>query len=355
MLKSTLINSKLAGAIGAASLTLTLTIAGAQTVARTEKVNGSGLYELAVSETTGKVYVAAAGSRNAPNGKILVLHPATLAVTDSIILKENPPYGVGINDKTQTLYTSNTRSNSVSAIDLKTGRLIATIGNGKEKSHTREIVVDEKKNLVYVSDVGQPSSIWVIDGKTNQFRYSIENTGKTTTGLALDPGGKILYVTNMGDSAVGVIDLEKKALVRSFPSGGSSPVNLALDAKNGHLFVANQGSHQVTVLHAATGKLVKTLPAGKGTLGITFDPVKRRVYTADRQEGTVTVIHADNLEIITTLKAGSMPNTVAVNKKSGEAYVTNKARSGPRPGAGETAPAAPPADPLGDTVSYIRP
>lgn len=355
MFNNSINNLNLARIVGVTSLSFALSLGNAQTIAKTEKAGGAGLYQLAVSETSGYVYVAAAGSRSEPGGKILILDPKTLAITDSIVLKDSPPFGVGINDKTQTLYTSNTRSNSVSAIDLKTGKLIATISNGKERSHTREVVVDDKKNLIYVSDVGQTaSSIWVIDGKTNQYQYSIENTGKTTTGLALTPNGKTMYITNMGDSAIGVIDLEKKALIRSFSTGGSNPVNLTLDAKTGRLFVANQGSNEVTVLRASTGELLKSIPAGKGTLGITFDPIKKRIYTADRQSGTVTVINSDSYEVLATLTAGSMPNTVVVNKKNGEAYVTNKARSGPRPKAGEPIP-APVADPLGDTVTRIVP
>lgn len=341
--------------LGAGALALAFGFsAGAQSVAKTEKVPAAGLYELAVSEKTGAVYVAAAGSRTAPGGKILKLDPATLAVVDSISLKDTPPFGVGINNKTQTLYTSNTRTNSVSAIDLKSGKVLATITNGKEKSHTREIRVDEAKNLVYVTDVGGESAIWVIDGKTNKFSHLIENTGKSTTGLALDPSGKTIYVTNMGTDEIGVIDVASRKLVKSYPAGGKSPVNLVLDAKTNRLFVANQGSDEVTVVNALNGELIKTIPAGKGTLGITFNPAKKLVYTANRQDGTVTVINSDTYAVTATLQAGSMPNTIVVNTKTGSVFATNKAKSAPRPKPGEPAP-APVVDNAGDTVSLIVP
>jgi hypothetical protein len=48
-----------------------------------------------------------------------------------------------------------------------------------------------------------------------------------------------------------------------------------------------------------------------------------------------------------SLATGSHPNTVAVDRRSGLAYVSNKARSAPR--------GQPPVeDPNGDTVSILR-
>ena len=121
-----------------------------------------------------------------------------MSIVDSVSLKENPPFGIGINNKTQIVYTTNTRTNSVSAVDLKTGELLATISNGAEKSHTREVLVDEDNNLVYISDVGDPSNIWVIDGKTNQFLHQIDNLGKTATGMTFLDNKEKIFDRNWG-------------------------------------------------------------------------------------------------------------------------------------------------------------
>ncbi len=339
---------------GIAASLLAAQPATAQQAAKTAKVGGAGLYELAVSESTGFVYVASAGSRTSPGGKVYKLDPKTLTAVDSIDTSDTPPMGVGINDKTQTLYTSNTRVNSVSAIDLNSGKIVALIKNGKERSHTREIVVDATKNLIYVSDVGEGSSIWVIDGKTNTYLYSIEETGKTTTGLALDEARQLLYTTNMGSNEIGVVDLAARKLVKSYPAHGDKPVNLVFDKATDRLFVADQGSNEVLVLRADNGELIRKIAAGKGALGIRLDPVKKRVYTANRQDGTVTVIDSDSYAVLATLEAGSAPNTVVVNAKTGAAYVTNKTKPMPRPAEG-SAPVAPAPDLHGDTVTLILP
>ncbi|HRQ49728.1 MAG TPA: hypothetical protein PLR74_04280, partial [Agriterribacter sp.] len=163
----------------------------------TQKVKpGKGLYEIVYSEKSNAVYVASIGTRGQEGaGKVYALDPVTLAVKDSIDVSAAPAFGLGLNEKTQTLYTSNTRSNSVHAIDLKSGKVVATITHGKDKSHTREIVVDEKNNRVYVSDVG--GGIWVIDGKTNTFSHLIEDAGLSVTGLALNSRKAILYAIDI--------------------------------------------------------------------------------------------------------------------------------------------------------------
>lgn len=320
--------------------------ASAQQVEKSSKA-GTGVYEAVINNQDNHIYVTAAGSRNNPNGALYKIDPTTLAVVDSIILKENPPFGIGINNKTQVAYTSNTRTNSVSAVDLKSGKLIATFNHGDEKSHTREVLVDEDNNTIYVTDVGSPSSIWVIDGKTNTFAHLIENTGATTTGLTFVGNDRNkIYVTNMGDNAIAVIDVKSRKVEKSFPSGGESPINIVSDGKR--LFVTNQKSGTVTVL-STDGELLKSIATGAGAIGIAYDPVKNRIYSANRQTGTTTVIDATTYAVLADLPTGSHPNHVKIDPKTGVAYVINKAKGG-RPVEGQP----PVIDNNGDTVTKIN-
>lgn len=324
----------------------TLTI-GADTFAQRAELSaktGTGLYEVVYSNKGNAVYVAAAGSSGGNNAFVYKLDPKTLDILDKIALSEAPGYGLGINDKTQTLYTSNTRNNSVNVIDLKTGT-VKTIIPEFERSHTRELVIDEKTNKVYVSDVGKESRIWVIDGKTNTLERVIENTGASSTGIALDPKAQHLYITNLGNDEIAVLDLKTDKIIKTFPAGAEGSINLVLDEKTNRLFVANQKSGVVTVLDAKSGQLLKTIPTGEGALGIRLDPKSNRVFVANRQAGTVTVIDSKSYAAIADLKTGTHPNTVAVDIKTGSAYVTNKAeRKKDDPSF---------VDPNGDTVTLI--
>ncbi len=325
-----------------------LLVAGAASAQKVsnQKV-GNGIYELVYNEADNSVYVASAGSRTNPAGYLYQLDGSTLAVKDSISLQDTPPFGLTLNKKTQTVYSTNTRTNSVSAIDIKNKKVLATITPEGERSHTREAVADEKNNKIYISDVGRPSKIWVIDGKTQKLEKMIENTGATTTGLAIDVENQTLYATSMGTNKIVVVDLKTSAVIDSFATGGEASINLVLDKAQHRLFVVSQKSNDVSVVDLKTKSVVKTLPAGKGALGIAFDQQRNRLYTANRGDGTVTVIDTKTLTVIDNIKTGgTFPNTVTLNKKDGSIYVTNKGQ-GKRDEPSYV-------DPNGDVVTHIK-
>lgn len=329
------------------ALTSMVQVSHAQSIKKTVKPGGASLYEIVHSEKQNALYVASTRGGNG-KAKIYKLDAASLAVKDSIDVSEKALFGLGINEATQTLYGTSTRGGVVVAIDLKTNKIIASIGNDKEESHSREVVVDEATNTIYVSDVG--GGIWVIDGKTNTYKKSIASAGLSITGLALDKAKDRLYAINNKSNKVVSYDLKTNTVIDSFATGSERAINLALDAKTNRLFVASQGSGDVAVLDAESGKLLKTIPTGEGALGITFSTAKNIVYVANRGAGTVTVIDAASYAVVADLKTGSLPNTVVVDKK-GNAYVTNKAQGGGRPKPGETP--KPVNDPNGDTVTLI--
>lgn len=327
-----------------ALMTMTTFELSAQQASKSSRA-GTGVYEAAINSKDGLIYVTGAGSRTNPGGALYKINPVNLAIVDSISLTENPPYGLAINNKTQVAYTTNTRNNSVSAVDLKTGKVLATITNGAEKSHTREVLIDEDANLIYITDVGDPSSIWVINGKTNTYSHSINDLGKTLTGIAFGDKKDKLYATVMGDNSIAVINTKTKAVENVFPSGGESPVNIVSDGKR--LFVANQKSGTITVLDF-NGNQLATIETGAGAIGIAYDVVKNRLYSANRGTGTTTVVDGKTYKVLAHMETGSAPNNVKVDAK-GVAYVINKTKGG-RPQPGET----PTVDTNGDTVTKIN-
>ncbi len=315
---------------------------------------GTNLYEIVVSPGTSTVYVSAAGDR-APGGakpQILVLDAATLEPRGTIDL-EVAGFGLGLNERTQTLYATNTIAGSVSVIDLKQRKVVATPQHG-EKAHLREAVVDEAANRIYVSAFGggreeAPSAIWVIDGAKAAIDHVITEGLETggITGLALDPAGKRLFATAMRSNEVVEIDLAARRATRRFAAGGEGTVNLAFDAKGGRLFITNQRTGELAVLNAQSSAVIRTIATGEGALGVSFDPARNRIFVANRRAGTTSVIDGRSLEVVASLSTGTHPNTVAVDPRTGYGYVTNKRRMAPR--------GQPPVeDPNGDTVSLIR-
>lgn len=334
------------------ALGVSVSATAAPTIEKTAKIE-AGLYELVVSPSSGTVYVAATGKRGENAAQVIALDAKTLQQKQSIDVSAEPLFGLGLNEKTQTLYGTATRNGAVAAVDLKSGKVVATIKEG-DRAHVREAIVDERANRVYVSLVGdeKSSAVWVIDGKTNTLAHIIAVPTKSLTGIALDAKRNRLYGTGMGAAEIVVIDLKKKEITQRWPAGGESPTNIAYDAKSDRLFVANQKSGSLTVLSARDGKLLKSVPTGEGALSVAFNPAANQVYVANRVAGTLSVVDAKSYEVVAQLPTGTLPQTIAVDRKNNLVYVSNKAKGLPR---NAPADAKPVEDPEGDTIALIKP
>src|SRR5690606_10604392 len=157
---------------------------GAPVVERQQKVH-AGLYELATSSDDGTLWVAATGSALAPGARLVQLDPVTLEERRHVELGEDAAFGVAINNRTQTLYSSNTRAGDRSAVDLSTGEVtIIDRADIEGEPHLYRVVVGEENNMIYSSVAATPGSVWVVNGATNELAHIIENVGARPTGLA---------------------------------------------------------------------------------------------------------------------------------------------------------------------------
>ena len=341
------------------ALTAPAASAGAPTIVKSVKVEPGGLYEIVFNPADSNILIAAVGPRGETRGAIARLN-ADLTPGQSIDVAANPLYGLGFNSRTQTLYGTATRSGSVGVVDVRTGRLVATIKDGDDDSaHVREVIVDEARNKAYVTVVGgeandasRPNQIWVIDGATNTLERKIDVQVGGLTGVALDAANNRLFVTGMGSHDVGVVDLATGATVSRWAVGSERPTNVAFDARGGRLLVASQGGGDLTVMNAADGAVIKKVATGEGALSVAYNPGVDQVYVANRQAGTVTVVNGADNAVLANLQTGTFPQTIAIDPATNAVYVTNKARGLPR-----NAPAGTPVpvDPAGDTVTLIRP
>lgn len=296
--------------------------AKAQTLQKTEKIGTeSNLYQPAYNPTDGAVYVSAAKDRDR-KGVVYKLDAETLRITDSFPVPVSAPMGLGINVTTQTLYTTNSRTALVTAIDLST-RAQTHISCGVPVRQAREVIVDEKRNIIYVTNV-RAGGIWVIDGRTNTFERFIYNLGGAITGAALDVANNKLYATAMRDNQIVVVDAESGIVEKKFDAHGERPTNVFLDTVHHRLFVANQTTENITVLDSENGDLIKAIPTGRGALGVNYDGKRDRIYVANRHGRSISIIDGTSLEVIKTFEIEGLPNTAVIDHATGDVYVTNK-------------------------------
>ena len=303
----------------------------------------AGLYEIVTSDLDGSVWVAGIGSDASPGARLVALDPTTLAERRVIEVDDAAAFGIGINNQTHTLYTSNTRAGNMSAVDLQTGEVTLIEDPDADGSpHLYRVVVDEQRNKVYSSVASSDGSIWVVDGSTNRLEKTIP-TSPRPTGLVLDVEANRLYAASQTDNVVDVIDPVAGRILNRIPTHGARSTQLAFDPATKRIFVGNQGTNNITVIDAEAGEVIRTVPAGEQPVGVAYHPGVDRIYVAARAGGVVTVLDGTTYEQIAQLEIGTYPNTIHVDEDTGRVYVTNKAARGETP------------DPNGDKVTLLRP
>ncbi len=243
---------------------------------------------------------------------------------------------------------------SVLVFDLKTGKLIHTIG-GIGKSHA--VLYREDLNRIYVTD-GEVGDLKIFDGKTYRLlssvklledadsigydpatkylyidngggdvhqTYSMVSVVDTTAGkkladikvdgdtleaIALESSSPKIYINNKAKNQVDVIDREKHEVIASWPvSKCKTNVAIALDEADHRLFVGCR-SGQISVMDTQTGKETTTLPITKGVDDMKYDATSKRIYSAG--DGSVDVYEQtdpDNYKLLGTIPTGPLGKT----------------------------------------------
>ncbi|HBN2066591.1 TPA: YncE family protein [Escherichia coli] len=300
------------------------------------KAVGKGAYEMAYSQQENALWLATSQSRKLDKGGVVYrLDPVTLEVTQAIH-NDLKPFGATINNTTQTLWFGNTVNSAVTAIDAKTGevkgRLVLDDRKRTEEVRPlqpRELVVDDATNTVYISGIGKESVIWVVDGENIKLKTAIQNTGKMSTGLALDSKGKRLYTTNADGELITIDTADNKILSRKkLLDDGKEHffINISLDTTNQRAFITDSKAAEVLVVDTRNGNILAKVAAPE-SLAVLFNPARNEAYVTHRQAGKVSVIDAKSYKVVKTFDTPTHPNSLALSADGKTLYVSVKQKS----------------------------
>ena len=300
------------------------------------KAVGKGAYEMAYSQQENALWLATSQSRKLDKGGVdYRLDPVTLEVTQAIH-NDLKPFGATINNTTQTLWFGNTVNSAVTAIDAKTGevkgRLVLDDRKRTEEVRPlqpRELVADDATNTVYISGIGKESVIWVVDGENIKLKTAIQNTGKMSTGLALDSKGKRLYTTNADGELITIDTADNKILSRKkLLDDGKEHffINISLDTTNQRAFITDSKAAEVLVVDTRNGNILAKVAAPE-SLAVLFNPARNEAYVTHRQAGKVSVIDAKSYKVVKTFDTPTHPNSLALSADGKTLYVSVKQKS----------------------------
>ncbi|POT55289.1 hypothetical protein C3432_23685 [Citrobacter amalonaticus] len=300
------------------------------------KAVGKGAYEMAYSQQENALWLATSQSRKLDKGGVIYrLDPVTLEVTQAIH-NDLKPFGATINNATQTLWFGNTVNSAVTAIDAKSGEVKGRLVLDERKRSAevrplqpRELVADDATNTVYISGIGKESVIWVVDGETITLKTAIQNTGKMSTGLALDSKAKRLYITNADGEFITIDTADNKILSRKkLLDDGKEHffLNLSLDTAGNRAFITDSKAAEVLVVDTRNGNVLAKVAAPE-SLAVLFNPTRNEVYVTHRQAGKVSVIDAKSYKVVKTFDTPTFPNSLALSADGKTLYVSVKQKS----------------------------
>ncbi|END3521184.1 YncE family protein [Escherichia coli O13/129/135:H4] len=331
-----LFSSRLRGSLLLGSLLVASSFSMQAAEEMLRKAVGKGAYEMAYSQQENALWIATSQSRKLDKGGVVYrLDPVTLEVTQAIH-NDLKPFGATINNTTQTLWFGNTVNSAVTAIDAKTGevkgRLVLDDRKRTEEVRPlqpRELVADDATNTVYISGIGKESVIWVVDGENIKLKTAIQNTGKMSTGLALDSKGKRLYTTNADGELITIDTADNKILSRKkLLDDGKEHffINISLDTTNQRAFITDSKAAEVLVVDTRNGNILAKVAAPE-SLAVLFNPARNEAYVTHRQAGKVSVIDAKSYKVVKTFDTPTHPNSLALSADGKTLYVSVKQKS----------------------------
>lgn len=331
-----LFSSRLRGSLLLGSLLVVSSFSTQAAEEMLRKAVGKGAYEMAYSQQENALWLATSQSRKLDKGGVVYrLDPVTLEVTQAIH-NDLKPFGATINNTTQTLWFGNTVNSAVTAIDAKTGevkgRLVLDDRKRTEEVRSlqpRELVADDATNTVYISGIGKESVIWVVDGGNIKLKTAIQNTGKMSTGLALDSEGKRLYTTNADGELITIDTADNKILSRKkLLDDGKEHffINISLDTARQRAFITDSKAAEVLVVDTRNGNILAKVAAPE-SLAVLFNPARNEAYVTHRQAGKVSVIDAKSYKVVKTFDTPTHPNSLALSADGKTLYVSVKQKS----------------------------
>ncbi|MFG2650630.1 YncE family protein [Streptomyces sp. NPDC048436] len=289
-----------------------------------------GLYQSAYSERNHVLWATSSvGRPPVTNSSLLKVDPRTLKVkasytpptTDAGTGAVEAVYGVAVDDEHNTVWTTNTRDNSVAVYDQRTGKHLASLPG---VNHAREVVVDTRHNLAWASSFGD-GTVVAFDTRTFKEKKRVTVEGSSPAGLAVNERTGATYAADLaGDQ---IIEITPKSESPRLIPTGDGPISVALSKDGRTAYTADQAAGGLSVVDLAKGTVTKSVATGAGALSVATDRRSGRVLVANRTPGNVTVVDPVKGAVVETLTTGANPNHVGV--AGGTAYVVDKSGTGP--------------------------
>ncbi len=218
------------------------------------------------------------------------------------------------------LYFANEPARTMGRYDPISKKIDWILGTGIARTHMISLS-DKHDNKIFATSTSNGAAVILekpvdTDGTTSDWVINLIPTGPRAEGLDISPDGRELWVNNVNDRTISVIDIASKKEVEKIklPTTFSNRLKFTLDGR--YVFVAELRGTRVLVLDANTRKEVKQIEVGGGSEGILMTPDGTRIFVAVSTANKVVVIDLKTLSV-----AGEIPG---LNNPDGMAWAESR-------------------------------
>lgn len=241
------------------------------------------------------------------------------------------PQGMAVNPVNGFVYVANQLSNTVSVITTS-GAVVTVI-----RLHPSQFPGYNSPVAVAVNtktDSPHYGTVYVVGSVANtvsviDLSHQVINeiaVGVRPVAIAFNPVNENLYVSNLVDDTVSVIDTQTETVSTTL-SVGQHPMGIGINPVNGDTFVCNSGDNSVSVFDQTHSPITTVLAVGNTPVAMAYHPINGAMYTVATNSDSIIPISTKNYTTAPPIAVGNHPHPIVFNPNNNFLYVGNKAEN----------------------------
>lgn len=209
----------------------------------------------------------------------------------------------------KTVVVTHPNEGKISAINLDTFRVVATIHTGPLPNYA---AFSPNGKTVYISNAGNNTISAVGAGQWSVDWNAL--VGGSPEHVVLSKDGTKLFVNNVDDGTVSIVDIELRKQIKTIPIGQTlHGIDLSDDGNT--LFVAALGDDRLFSIDLATNQK-KSVVLSTSPYHLTVIPGSRKVYVSSSDKPIIWVVDQQSLEVTGEIEIGGKGHQIAVAPNS---------------------------------------
>jgi YVTN family beta-propeller protein len=164
------------------------------------------------------------------------------------------------------------------------------------------LAFDPARQRLYVAELGN-NTVGIVDAKTGKLARTVSGF-EEPQGIAYEPTTDTVYVANAGDGSVRLFRGEDFAPIGQIPLGEDAD-NVRLDASTHRVYVG-YGSGALAVINPVTRRKVAEVPLQAHPEGFQLDPAGDRVFVNVPDAGQIAVVSRVTSEAVASWPTSSL-------------------------------------------------